>query len=243
MNWSTQDLKNSIRDMFNEDQVSLANASLESIFQNLEFSRYHYMELERLINSHLSGISTEADYFHLVITNDSDVLNKEDEFKTACKANIMAFLRSIHCNADLLAHVIYYSLGLNLNLKTKLNPKYLNLKKVKEKLIEINRSEVLIEALDKLTNHHDYIYLNGLVNHTKHRANITSNLNYEIVKKGKDVYKFHFPPFEYDDEKYEKKSVYSFLHSEFDRQYEQIIEIGNKVNLLAEHANKALKRN
>jgi hypothetical protein len=243
MSWYIQDLKNIILDMFNEDQVELASAPLESIFQNLEFSRYHYMELERLINLHLSGISTEKDYFQLVMTNDFDVLNKEDEFKTACKANIMAFLRNIHCNADLLAHFIYYSMGLNLNKKTELNLKYLNLKKVKDKLSEINGSESLVEAIGEFTNHHHYIYLNGLVNHTKHRANITSNLDYEIVKKGKDVYKFNFPPFEYDEEKYEKKSVYSFLHSEFDRQSEQIIEICNKVNLLAEHANKALKRN
>jgi hypothetical protein len=243
MSWSIQDLKSIILDMFNEAQVELARAPLESIFQNQDFSRYHYTELERLIGLHLDDISTEKDYFHLVITNDLDVLNKEDEFKTACKANIMAFLRSIHCNTDLLAHAIYYSLGLNLNEKTKLSLKYLNFKKVKDKLSEINGSESLIEALDKFTNHHNYTYLNGLVNHTKHRANITSNLNYAIAKTGKDVYKFYFPPFEYEEEKYEKKSVYSFLHNEFDRQSEQIIEIGNKINILAEHANKAFKRN
>lgn len=234
MSWSIIDLKNNIFEMFDEEQINLVSAPLNSIFENQHFAHYHYVELQRLISLHVDGQKINNDYVRLVLTNNIDVKNQEHEFKIACKANIMAILRNLHCITDLLAHVIYYSLGLNKKGNTELDLKYLSLKKVRDKLNKVQGSNSLIEELDKFTKHRDYIYLNGLVNHSKHRANITSKLTYELRQTGKEVYRFLFPPFEYDKIKYEKEPVDSFLQNEYGRQSEQIIIIGNKINSLVE---------
>ena len=241
MSWSIINLKNTITEMFGKDQINLVEPSLESIFENQDFSRFHYSELQRLITSHVDGKNSSEDYFKLVMTNDNDVKNDEYEFKIACKANIMAFVRSLHSNADLLAHTIYYSLGLNLSKETELNPRQINIFNIKTKLEKMQGTCSLINELNNLTDHKDFKYLNSLVNHSKHRANISSNLTYQLKNTGKSIYQFFFQKFEYDKINYEEQSTDSFLNREYDRQSEAVIVIGNTINECVEHANKNLK--
>ena len=63
------------------------------------------------------------------------------------------------------------------------------------KLANINGANYLVNDLNALTSHEDNIYLNSLVNHSKHRSNIAPNLSYELAKTGVDAYKFSFQEF------------------------------------------------
>ncbi len=234
--WSLIDLKNTISNLYGAEQVKLISPSLESIFQNQDFARYHYSELNRLVEEHFEGLDDDQDYLKLILTNDVDVRNKEHDYGIAYKANIMALLKNLHSISDLLAHAIYFALGLNLKEKTEINPKYLNLKKVIDKLANIDGASDLVNDLNALTSHEDNIYLNSLVNHSKHRSNISPNLSYELAKTGVDSYKFSFQEFDYDEVSYGSKLVKPFLNNMYNYQSESIIKIGNKINTLAEVA-------
>ena len=182
--WSLVDLKNTISDLYGREQVKLISPSLESIFQNQDFARYHYSELNRLVEEHFDVLDDKQNYLKLILTNDADVRNKEHDYGIAYKANIMALLKNLHSISDLLAHTIYFALGLNLKAQTKINPRYLNLQKVADKLTNINGASDLVNELNALTSHEDSIYLNCLVNHSKHSSNIAPNLSYELEKNG-----------------------------------------------------------
>lgn len=233
--WSLMDLKNTITDSYGGEQVKLISPSLESIFQNQDFARYHYSELNRLVEEHFEGLEDKQDYLKLILTNDADVRNKEHNYGIAYKANIMALLKNLHSISDLLAHAIYFALGLNLKEQTRINPKYLNLKKVIDKLVNINGASDLVDDLNALTSHEDNIYLNSLVNHSKHRSNIVPNLSYELEKTGIDAYKFSFQEFDYGEISYGSKLVKPFLKNMYNYQSKSIINIGNKLNSLAKN--------
>jgi hypothetical protein len=236
MQWSLKALKENIYTLYGDEQLKLVSPSLDSIFENQDFVRYHYSELNRLVKEHMEGIDGAHDYVDLILTNEIDILNKQYDYGISYKANIMALVRNLHSINDLLAHTIYFSLGLNLIKKTQIKPRCLNLYQVKEKLKHIKNATGLISDLEKMMSHEDNQYLNSLVNHSKHRANIAPKLSYELNNSGADIYKFSFQEFEYDDITYEKKLADPFLNSMYDHQSQLIIEIGNKINLLVAEA-------
>ena len=119
MSWSLTELKNSIETLHGTEQVKLLSPCLESIFQNQDFARYHYSELNRLVQEHFDGLEDKTNYLKLILTNDIEVINNEHDYGIAYKAHILAILKNLHSISDLLAHAIYFALGLNLKEKKK----------------------------------------------------------------------------------------------------------------------------
>jgi hypothetical protein len=232
VSWDLPELKSLLENRYGIGHQELAFESLDSIFQNQDFSRYHYYEINRLISEHLAVNETSKDYFNLRMSNDIDVRESEFFFSTACKAHIISLLRHLHCSPDLLAHAIYYCLGLNLSEDSSLKVRDITLYKIKkilENKIEYNK---LFELIKGFTGHIDYEYLQAWGNHTKHRASIVPSLSYRIVAEGTEIYNFTFEVFSYQGKKYSTETVMSFLNREFDREGVQIILIGSELNYL-----------
>ncbi|NVK71994.1 MAG: hypothetical protein HWE24_00835 [Oceanospirillaceae bacterium] len=240
MSWKIKQLKDDVCLLFDEEQAKKLSPSLDSIFENQDFSRFHYFEVQRLIEEHMKGKNSARDYMRLVLTNDKDTLNSEYEFKTGCRANIFALLKNLHSITDFLAHVLYFSFGLDRLNTTKIDPKILNLYRVKKKIKEHLDTPNLLVLLDHLTENSDYKYLRDIVNHSKHRSNIMSQLKYDLQKHGKDIYKISIFAFSIDGKSYNAREASDFLNSEYNRQSELVIEIGNEINktvtnMLANH--------
>lgn len=230
MKWSIKNLRDDIYCLYGEEQLAELNSSLESIFENHDFSRYHYAEIQRLIESHMIGKDPYYDYVRLIIDTDSETRDSEHEFSLAYRANVLALLKNLHSINDFLAHTIYFALGLNFNSKHVISPRALTLYKVKQKLKYVDGVEQLLQLLYSLTEHPDNIYLKELVNYTKHRANIMSQITYDSNKTGKDIYQISIVEFEGDVRKYKPRLVDDFLSSEYNRQNGLIIRIGNEIN-------------
>lgn len=212
--------------LFGREQASLLSSSLASIFENYDFARYHYQEVKRLINNHMTGKEHPSEYVMLVLTRDIQVLNSEQEFKLAYRANVLALLKNLHSISDFLAHVIYYAFGLNIDKNTFIESEKLNLYQVKRSLKKRKEFSEILDVLEQLTNHHDYNYLKKIVNYTKHRSNILSNHSYDPNKCGEEIYKFSFKPFDL----YGEVPVNDFLNREYNRENALIIELGNMLN-------------
>jgi hypothetical protein len=226
--WDLKELKDHIEKKYGEKQKNLSTRSLDSIFENQDFARYHYTEVKRLITEHMSGKETEKDYFRLVMSTDKTVRESEYQFSTSCKAHIISLLRHLHSIPDLLSHVIYFCLGFNIDNKNHLDDNKISLYNVKKLLQKDKKYQDLLESLLILTDSDDFRYLKVLGNHTKHRANVIPKLSYSLEFKGEKVYKFSFEAFN----EYPQKPAVDFLNNEFNRGSEQIIIIGNKINKL-----------
>ncbi|MFA0570173.1 hypothetical protein [Vibrio gallaecicus] len=234
ISWDHPELKSSLEKRYGLGHQELAFKSLDSIFQNQDFSRYHYSEIDRLISEHMTDKKSVKDYFRLVMSTDANVKESEFIFRTSCKAHIISLLRHLHCAPDLLAHTIYYCLGFNLNDESFLEESKVTLYQVKLILKQKSEYKSLLKLVNCLTNNDDYKYLQDWGNHTKHRANVVPNLTYSLVSTGKDIYNFTFEAFSFKGREYPVESVMSFLNREYDRESEQIILIGMEINKLVE---------
>jgi hypothetical protein len=232
ISWDQPELQNLLEARYGKGHQEIAFKSLDSIFQNQGFSRYHYSEINRLILDHMKENESEKDYFHLRMSRDVAVRDSESIFSLSCKAHIISLLRHLHCSPDLLAHTIYYCLGLNLNEESFLEASKVTLYQVKKILKRETEYIHLLKLINCFTNGNDYKYLQDWGNHTKHRANIVPNLSYRIVAEGKEIYNFKFEPFSFKGKEHPTVSVMGFLNREYDRQGEQIILIGVEINKL-----------
>ncbi|ELI5882933.1 hypothetical protein ACVW8L_004513 [Vibrio parahaemolyticus] len=226
MTWYIKELKDDVSELYGVEQRQALSISLDSIFENQEFARFHYAEVQRLIQEHMEGKNSARDYCKLVLTTDVETLNAEHEFKLAYRANVFALLKNLHSITDFLAHVLYYAFGLNLCNHTFIEPGRLNLYYTKKSLEKVEVTDELKALIDSLTHHDDYQYLKDLVNHTKHRSNILSKLTYDLNQVGEDIYNVSFLPFE----KYGTVAVNEYLHREYYRQSSIVIEIGQHIN-------------
>ena len=226
--WNLKELKDCIGDKYGDKQKKTTLRSLDSIFENQDFSRFHYFEIKDLISEHMIHNNSGPDYFKLVISTDETIRENEHQFSTSCKAHIISLLRQMHSIPDLLAHVIYYCFGFNLTNETRLDAHKVSLFNVKKILKKNSTYSQLLELLNSLTSNDDFKYLKDLGNYTKHRANVVPKLSYSMEHEGEKVYKFTFEAFE----SYPEVPAIDFLNREYSRQSEQIISIGNKLNAL-----------
>ncbi|WP_155759980.1 hypothetical protein [Vibrio natriegens] len=226
MIWHIKELKDDVATLFGQEQASVLSASLDSIFENYDFARYHYSEVKRLIKHHMKGKEHPCEYLKLILTNDNEVRNSELEFKLAYRANVFALLKSLHSISDFIAHVVYYAFGLNLDESTFIELDKLNLYQVKSRLKKRQEHCQVLESLEQLTNHCDYKYLKDLVNNTKHRSNILSKFTYDLNQCGEHIYQISFKPFGIHGE----VSVNDYLNREYERENSLIIELGKKLN-------------
>lgn len=232
MSWNLKELKEMIDEYYGESQKKLLSPSLNSIFDNQGFARYHYAQIKELISNHLKTMTKESDYLDLILTLDPEVYNTEHEFHLSLRANINALLINLNCIPDYLSHVLYYSLALNLSNSTKIEPKKISLYSVKIKLLDssIPNKQELLKLLDELTLNDDFDFLRALVNHSKHRYTITPKLTYNMQKSNDDIYELKFENFTYDKKTYPAKNVNEFINSEYNRQSILMISIGNNIN-------------
>ncbi|MDV7106246.1 hypothetical protein R3X26_17760 [Vibrio sp. TH_r3] len=230
MTWDIRILKNNVAKCYGNDQKNRLTKSLESIFENQDIARFHYAELMKMIEGHSQGKNKPQDYFRLVFCDDDEKLNVEYWFKVGCKAHIIALLRTLHCTADLLAHVLYYSL--NLKERKSLSENQISWCKVKNILENDCKYRDLLTFANDLLECENILYLDALVNHTKHRHNITPKLNYSLVKTGLETYNFIFDSFSYKGITYPSREAIPFLHEAYDHQGKNLIDFGNKINHL-----------
>ncbi|MBB1386498.1 hypothetical protein H5119_13265 [Pseudoalteromonas sp. SG45-5] len=224
--WKTVKLRSHVNEIQKEVLFLEMSRALDSINENMEFCFYHYKEIESLIANHMAR-NADNNYFQLRFTEDESVKNNEYQFTVACKAHIIALIRTLHSLPDLIAHVIYISLGLNLKNETKIGRKQnIDFKVIKRILENKSEYEKLSAKMDELVTCEEYKYFNRLANNIKHKSNIRPNLTYNLKGKGRNIYEFNFDAFE----NYPKRPALAFIENEFKREHDLIVCIGNMLN-------------
>lgn len=139
--------------LFGHDQNDRFRFSLNSLKDRIQFSRYHLDELRRLILPWTSGVGPTA--------------GPDPQFSASLAesaAHVTACLQSLHATAYIVAHAIYFALGLNLSAKLK--ERKVDTAAVR-RLILIPR---IANAVDALVADPQFAYLAAVVNRSKHRS-------------------------------------------------------------------------
>lgn len=226
MVWDLNVLKQAVISLYGADYLTELTFCLNSIVERLEFCRYHFWESKDALDSFLHDKTDDKSLIRLILSNNTDVRGNFDECKFKAKAHIISLTQHLHSLSDILGHVIYYSF----NLKKATKEREIYLTNVLKWLKADNSYLPVVDLLNNLTINDNYTYLNAVVNHSKHRSIIEPCFNVNLQKTGKDMQEMKFIPFSYNNISYPTQNAFSFLESEFNRESQLIIEIGNEIN-------------
>jgi hypothetical protein len=222
--WNFQSFLDKVRHLYGSHQRDLLQPCLSSITIKTDYIRYHYEEINKLEKRLLGGKPTtekrllKAGWF---FTKDA----RKELIKIDMRANVQAIVFNLHSLGDVIAHIIYYSLGMNRDNSTYLNEDKISLSTVKDKLKNVQPNGVLELILNLMKNPH-YEYLAGLCNVSKHRSIVRSGYVCHI----KDGWtEFAFEHFEYKGHRYETRPCNAFFKEAFNFILEVFFKISHQL--------------
>lgn len=215
--------------VFGAAQWKKTHPSVRSMTDRPQFCRYHYHEALGMMNEYIESKLKETGLW--------GVYKDYDEFSylmLKIRANITAFVQSLHAVADTCSHMLYYSLTLD-KLPRPLKERDIYAKevlKLLEQQRDAGRSEYdkLCGLFREITTGDDYKYLNALTNTSKHRSIVRSELNEDATGKREEKWILFLESFWYAGELFEKTNAREFMQKEHDRIQHLTVNIGVELN-------------
>lgn len=230
--WSLHDTRNFVRHRFGVEQVELATQSLGSTIDRLEYARFHYHEVRELIETRIKPLQkSQRLLIAMMGAEHNEQQRRYDEARANVGAHVVACIQSLHAISDILAHAVYYSLGLNLQVdalselqiaagtvtvKLKANPNYLS----------------LATSLEKLSSHEHSEYLKALTNQSKHRSLVKSVLWLDMTQEATKPMSLQFEDFSRGGKPYERREILPFLEGTFNQVSKIVIDTGVELNVV-----------
>jgi hypothetical protein len=215
--------------VFGAAQWKKAHPSVRAMTDRPTFCRYHYREALGMMNEYIESKLKETSLL--------GVFEDYDEFSYVMlkiRANIVAFVQSLHAVADTCSHMLYFSLALD-KLSSPLNERDVNAKKVL-KLLKHQRDtghpeyDKLYMLFCKITSGQDYEYLDALTNTAKHRSIVRPELSEDATGMREERWILFLESFRYDGKLFQKTNVCEFMHKENDRIQPLTVDIGMELN-------------
>lgn len=228
MAWNIEQLREDVTFLFGDEQRRFLSPSLNSIVHRQIYARFHFQESKRILGEVLEGRDQETVLSDLIFGADPDAYYEFASRRLHAEAHIVALLQSLHSLSDILAHAIYFALGLNLDEASRLPPKGVYPRRV----LRLAPPGVMHDRLHALIEHENYRYLADIVNHSKHRSVVQTP--YSVNATGCDTmpHGLKLDTFVYDDRAYPARWAHPFLESEYNRQSALITGIGESLNTL-----------
>lgn len=219
--WNLKQLRDDVAELYGREQLERLKPSLESVVQRQRYARHHFLESERRIKEVMAD-PVRAEKHPLELWDDEEVNQAHDD----ARAEIVACVQSMHAVADILAHVIYFALAMDGNPATALEEWRISVKSV-HKLLPAGPIK---DMLHELRGHTDFVYLEALVNHCKHRSLVPIPYYYDLSGEPAAKQGFWLSDFTYGDTVHPTREVEDYLKGEYQRQSRLVIDIGNAVN-------------
>lgn len=226
MRWNLGELRDHVRRVHGEDQLRIVNSCLRTVGDRRQFSHYHFNEAMHGIDAVVKD-RQDFEMTGVILGAFDDEPGQFDNARFRAYAHITACVQNMHALADNLVHLVYYTLGLNLDPGTRIaRERHINWTRVDAAL----RPSPIKVGLQTLINDPGFVYLDALNNHSKHRTMIEVAYAVSFVEEDAVSHGLRFISFSYEGESYPQRWVRPTLVDEYQRQETQILTIGNALN-------------
>jgi hypothetical protein len=229
MKWDFEKTRNLVEKKYGLNQLLLIRPHLNSIYDRMYFASYHFNEYKKILRENLDAKLTDSNIVEVLFPT---TWEKDSPIKHHLKqvdANIVACLQNLHCCADTLSHAVFFATGLNLAPKP-LKEKQVALETVTKSISSMPQFDKIKDKLQEFDTNVDWQHLSALVNYSKHRSIIDSNLNIDFKVSNNLPYYLEFQEFKYKDISYRKREVDSLLHDSSRWLSSLIVRTGNSLN-------------
>jgi hypothetical protein len=220
--WNIKDTENHILRIYGREQLALVRQSLQSVELKRLYAYYHYHEAKKLFENFMKKELKTKHPLKVILQNTP----KQEQCRIKVEANVLACLSNMHTIPDTFAHIIYYCFGLNLNSKTHLPERDINVTKVLILIKEVTEFKTVYEFLTSLNTDGYFHHLSAIVNHSKHKFIKRLGWNFSSG----DTYSLTLPAYRYKNFNYQEIEFKTFLEPEYNRMFKLHVELGNAIN-------------
>jgi len=112
--WNLEETREHVERRYGDIQLQVVRKCLESVVDRQRYAGYHFHEHKRLLAEHIDAKLASKSIYEITLPFNSQQQSDLDFCLTRVRANIVACIQSTHSLADILAHVVYFALGMNL---------------------------------------------------------------------------------------------------------------------------------
>jgi hypothetical protein len=228
MTWHLSETRALIWRHFGRDQLALARPCLKSVVDRQHFARYHYQEASALLASFAEAHLSDKPLLYAVFGPEAEASSAFETLMVKLGAHTIACVQSVHSIPDILAHVFYYSLGLN--FKNPMPERAISAVSVSKLLTPQPQFAELGHALQSLTANGQAPHLAALANHSKHRSIVQPLLNEDATGGRVERHELRFASFAYGSVTYPEVPLRELLEPEYERSSRITITSGEKLN-------------
>ena len=229
MRWSIADTRRHVEARFGRDHLARVAPSLNSLAERLSYAKYHYQEIQRLLDSY-SRLHL-VDKPLLVAIHGGDEVSRE-EFEVLMievGAHATAFVLSIHAVVDIMAHAVYLALGCDLEVGA-LRARDISAASVQRRLRQIPDHALIADAISSMCSDTRYKHIAALSNMSKHQSIIKPVLNEDLTGSRPQWHEFRFTAFNYGGNDYPEATIDSVFEPAYELASSTIVEVGNRLN-------------
>lgn len=226
--WDIDETRQHIRRLFGDGQLELAKPCIRSVVDRQTYARIHFQDAKAKADSYTQIALQDASLFEVAFC-DSEAWVEFNIFVREVGARLTACVQSIHAVPDLLAHAIYYSLGLNRSAGV-LKSRDICAASVLRLLKQAPQLSAIATLLESLTSAETFAHLAALTNLAKHRSIVFPTLNEDLTGTREKRHMVVFPAFEYDDSSFSQVFADEFLAVEYERSSWHVVQTGIELN-------------
>ena len=234
--WDLEATRRTAEALHGRDQLELLRGPLRSVVDRQVYARIHFQDARAILDKYVVEKLADSSLIEVTFAAKPEVYAEYTTVLRQVSAHLVACVQSMHALPDILAHVLYYALGLN--LKSPLQARSVSAKSVVKELRKAQESIGLAELLDNVWNQGQFRQLDALANHSKHRSIIFPALNEDWTGERPERYVVVFAAFEYEGALFPQVIAREFLEAEYNRISPATIAVGNELNRLL-HASAA----
>lgn len=227
--WNLIETRDLVLAKYGAEQQELVIPCMQSVRDRQWYAGYHYHEACRLLESFLSGRLKTTCLLDVVFGLDAELTDEFNTFLLEVGAHVLACVQSMHATADILAHVVYFSLGINLSSEP-IAERYISLLKVKDRLRQETSVAAINALLDELASGGNFAHLSALTNVSKHRSIVRPSLSEDLTGAAPERHTLKIVSFSHSNKDYPEVVAKDFLQQEYSRSSKLVVDIGNTLN-------------
>lgn len=226
--WNMAETRNQIKRLYGHKQLEMAIPALRSVIDRRDYAHFHYHEANNIFRAFAEEKLANEPLLWVIHQSDESV----SEFNwliTRIGAHVVACIQSLHAIADIMAHAVYYSLGMNLS-DSALREANISVRTVLKKLGDSAELSIVHQLMTELAYGGRADHLAALSNYSKHRSIIRTSMTEDWSGEEPERQRLTLGGFSYKGNSFPSAGVKNFITDEHDRIARLIVDVGNAMH-------------
>lgn len=229
--WDMSLTREMVRERWGDKELEALRPVLRAVTTRLIHARIHYKDYQNLVSTHLAHpLEAGRPWWELMWVSEEKDVGANNYFFVAAEGYVYACVQALHAIADNLSHVIYYSLGWNLD-------KRLPLYKVSLATVRVRLTQEVASApdlaplhlhLETLGREPNFEALSDATNHIKHHGGLPLRVSWGDSQEA--LYEMQLSAFSRKQHVRPPQEIAAFLKATYDTMNRAVVTTGRALN-------------